>query len=74
MKLYKTMNGPVVEDSDIFYSVPEDWDRRLNRDDRFVRPIAYQNFPQPALPLEVQDSNPGRIWRLIDGEMSREAL
>jgi 2-dehydro-3-deoxy-D-arabinonate dehydratase len=33
MKLYKTMNGPVVEDSGIFYSVPDDWDRLLNRDD-----------------------------------------
>jgi NADP-dependent aldehyde dehydrogenase len=41
---------------------------------RFARPIAYQNFPQRALPLELQDSNPRRIWRLIDGEMSREPL
>ena len=41
---------------------------------RFARPIAYQNFPQSALPLELQDRNPRKIWRLVDGEMSREAL
>ena len=25
---------------------------------RFVRPVCYQNFPQAALPPELQDSNP----------------
>lgn len=33
---------------------------------RFVRPIAYQNWPDSALPEELQDSNPLGIWRLID--------
>jgi len=41
---------------------------------RFARPIAYQNFPQAALPAELQDSNPRRIWRVVDGEMLKEAL
>jgi NADP-dependent aldehyde dehydrogenase len=41
---------------------------------RFARPIAYQNFPQVALPAELQDANPRKIWRLVDGEMSKETL
>ena len=40
---------------------------------RFARPVAYQNFPQSLLPVELEDSNPRRIWRLVDGEMSRDA-
>jgi len=35
--------------------------------ERFVRPVCYQNFPQPALPAELQDANPRGIWRLVDG-------
>lgn len=38
---------------------------------RFVRPVCFQNLPQPALPLELQDGNPKKIWRLINGEWSR---
>lgn len=34
---------------------------------RFVRPVAYQNFPQELLPLELQDGNPLGIWRKVDG-------
>jgi alpha-ketoglutaric semialdehyde dehydrogenase len=41
---------------------------------RFVRPVAYQGFPQPALPLELQDANPREIWRLVDGQLTREPL
>lgn len=39
---------------------------------RFARPVAYQNFPQSSLPAELQDANPRRIWRLVDGAMSNE--
>jgi NADP-dependent aldehyde dehydrogenase len=35
--------------------------------------IAYQNFPQTALPPELQDANPRKIWRLVDGKMSQDA-
>jgi alpha-ketoglutaric semialdehyde dehydrogenase len=42
--------------------------------ERFVRPICYQNFPQDALPPELQDGNPRRIWRLIDGQWTRDAV
>jgi alpha-ketoglutaric semialdehyde dehydrogenase len=38
---------------------------------RFVRPVAYQNFPQSSLPVELQDGNPRRIWRLVDGELTK---
>jgi alpha-ketoglutaric semialdehyde dehydrogenase len=38
---------------------------------RFVRPRCYQNFPQSALPLELQDGNPLRILRLVDGVLTR---
>jgi 2,5-dioxopentanoate dehydrogenase len=41
---------------------------------RFVRPVAYQNFPQSLLPVELQDANPRGIWRLVDGAMTRDAL
>src|SRR5687768_14385361 len=40
---------------------------------RFARPLAYQNFPQSSLPVELQDANPRGIWRLVDGEMTRDA-
>ena len=39
--------------------------------DRFVRPVCYQDFPQEALPLELQDTNPRNIWRVVDGELKR---
>jgi alpha-ketoglutaric semialdehyde dehydrogenase len=39
--------------------------------ERFVRPLCFQNFPQDQLPPELQDANPRRIWRLIDGKWER---
>jgi alpha-ketoglutaric semialdehyde dehydrogenase len=41
---------------------------------RFARPVAYQNFPQTALPAELQDTNPRRILRLVDGQWTKEPL
>jgi 2,5-dioxopentanoate dehydrogenase len=41
---------------------------------RFARPVCYQDFPDSALPRELQNSNPLGIWRMVDGELSREAL
>lgn len=40
---------------------------------RFTRPVCYQGFPDYALPEELKDANPLGIWRLIDGQMTREA-
>ena len=41
---------------------------------RFARPVAYQNFPQSKLPGELQNENPRGIWRLVDGQPTREPL
>jgi NADP-dependent aldehyde dehydrogenase len=41
---------------------------------RFCRPVCYQGFPDAALPSELKDSNPLGIWRMQDGEMTREPL
>lgn len=38
---------------------------------RFARPIAYQNFPQSRLPMELRDDNPMNILRLVDGAWTR---
>ncbi|MCB0522044.1 MAG: aldehyde dehydrogenase (NADP(+)) [Lewinellaceae bacterium] len=34
---------------------------------RFVRPVAWQNFPGALLPEALQDGNPLGIWRMVDG-------
>jgi NADP-dependent aldehyde dehydrogenase len=39
---------------------------------RFVRPVCFQDFPQAALPEELRDGNPRRIWRLVEGALTRE--
>jgi alpha-ketoglutaric semialdehyde dehydrogenase len=39
---------------------------------RFARPVAYQNFPESLLPAELQDANLRRIWRLVDGELTKD--
>jgi 2,5-dioxopentanoate dehydrogenase len=41
---------------------------------RFARPVCYQGFPDTTLPDELKDGNPLHVWRMIDGEMSREAI
>jgi NADP-dependent aldehyde dehydrogenase len=39
---------------------------------RFARPVCYQGFPDEALPAELRDPNPLGIWRMIDGQMTRD--
>ena len=34
---------------------------------RFLRPVAYQNLPQELLPVALQDDNPWRLNRRMDG-------
>ncbi len=41
---------------------------------RFVRPVCFQDFPQAVLPDELKDENPLRIWRLINGQFTRDAV
>jgi alpha-ketoglutaric semialdehyde dehydrogenase len=41
---------------------------------RFSRLVCYQGFTQAALPDELKDKNPLRIWRLLDGTFSSEPV
>jgi len=41
---------------------------------RFLRPICYQGFPDEALLPELQAENPRKIWRTIDGQLTRDAV
>lgn len=41
---------------------------------RFARPVCYQDFPQASLPEELKDANPLGIWRLVDGQFTRDAV
>ncbi|HJV99601.1 MAG TPA: aldehyde dehydrogenase (NADP(+)) [Arthrobacter sp.] len=36
--------------------------------ERFLRPVAYQNFPEQLRPEPLQDANPWNVNRLIDGQ------
>ncbi|WP_310962082.1 aldehyde dehydrogenase (NADP(+)) [Nocardioides terrisoli] len=40
--------------------------------ERFVRPVAYQDVPTGLLPAAVAPGNPLELWRLVDGELTRE--
>lgn len=39
---------------------------------RFVRPVCYQDFPESALPAELQRANPLGILRLVNGTFTRD--
>lgn len=39
---------------------------------RFARPICYQNFPDAALPEALRNRNSRGIWRLVDGEWTKD--
>lgn len=41
---------------------------------RFGRPLCYQNCPAELLPLALQDINPLNIWRVIDGEKTKDKI
>jgi 2,5-dioxopentanoate dehydrogenase len=38
---------------------------------RFVRPVAYQNFPEQLRPEPLKDENPWKVNRLIDGKVEQ---
>lgn len=40
---------------------------------RFCRPVCFQDFPAYLLPPELQDENPAGIWRLLNGNFSKDA-
>lgn len=40
--------------------------------ERFLRPVTYQNFPDDLLPQPLREANPLNLWRLVDGELTRQ--
>jgi NADP-dependent aldehyde dehydrogenase len=38
---------------------------------RFVRPVCFQNFPDAALPPELQNKNSRNLWRLVDNQFTK---
>jgi NADP-dependent aldehyde dehydrogenase len=41
---------------------------------RFARPICYQDFPEVMLPPELQNANPRKLWRTVNGRWTREGF
>jgi 2,5-dioxopentanoate dehydrogenase len=41
---------------------------------RFMRPVAFQSIPDALLPDALKNANPLNIWRIVNGEMTREGL
>ncbi|GAX56414.1 aldehyde dehydrogenase (NADP(+)) [Streptomyces olivochromogenes] len=39
--------------------------------ERFLRPITYQGFPDELLPEPLREANTLHLWRLVDGELTR---
>ena len=42
--------------------------------ERWVRPVAYQNWPNDLLPQELQNENPLQIFRYVDGSFSNKNI
>jgi NADP-dependent aldehyde dehydrogenase len=40
--------------------------------ERFLRPVTYQGFPDVLLPAALQQRNPLGLWRVTDGELSKD--
>lgn len=41
---------------------------------RFLRPVAFQDAPADVLPPALRDDNPLRIWRMVDGRLTRDPI
>jgi NADP-dependent aldehyde dehydrogenase len=41
---------------------------------RFVRPVCYQDYPEILLPQALKNNNPQNIWRLVDGELTKDVI
>jgi len=41
---------------------------------RWTRAVCFQSMPAGLLPAELQDGNPRKLWRLVNGERSRAPL
>lgn len=40
--------------------------------ERFLRPVCYQDVPKTLLPSSIADGNPERLWRRIDGDLTKD--
>ncbi|HEX2284170.1 MAG TPA: aldehyde dehydrogenase (NADP(+)), partial [Mycobacterium sp.] len=40
--------------------------------ERYLRPVCYQDVPKALLPNPIADGNPDRLWRRIDGNLSKD--
>jgi 2,5-dioxopentanoate dehydrogenase len=40
--------------------------------ERFLRPVCYQDVPKTLLPSAIADGNPERLWRRIDGDLTKD--
>jgi NADP-dependent aldehyde dehydrogenase len=38
---------------------------------RWARPVCYQGFSDELLPAELRNANPGGLWRLVNGELTK---
>jgi 2,5-dioxopentanoate dehydrogenase len=41
---------------------------------RFIRPLSFQDAPLALLPPALRNENPLKIWRLINGELTKASL
>jgi NADP-dependent aldehyde dehydrogenase len=41
---------------------------------RWMRPVAFQNFPQALLPEALKNENPGWRWRIVNGAYSNQSI
>ena len=41
---------------------------------RFVRPIAYQSWPDNLLPDPLKNSNPLGLWRVVNGDLTKSPI
>ena len=41
---------------------------------RFVRPVAYQSWPDEQLPDELKNENPLDIWRMVDHQWLKDSI
>ena len=41
---------------------------------RFARPVCYQNYTDTLLPTALKNDNPLTIWRLLNGELSKDKI
>jgi NADP-dependent aldehyde dehydrogenase len=41
---------------------------------RFARPVCYQGLPQTLLPIELQNANIRKIWRMVNGTLTKDDI